>query len=421
MEIIGRSDRDKAKLFLEKTELPTIFPSLRGEVIMSLKAGPSAAEDVVRAVEQDPAMVIEMLDHANRNQESQAQAMDIDTAVHWIGRSSIEELLKGHGGMRVKVDAKFRPWLLRWWRHSMAVGQIAAELAPFVKIKPSVARLAGLIHDVGRLQLLTSELGEKLVTCYELGARMTIGTTYAEQTLIGMTHKQAGVEFCTRHHVPADLARICDSHDLDDTGRERMDENSSGLSALINAAEQIAKAAGYGSLPNDEMASVPAVMQKIVKENATIIERAVAEIETLCLWRVGSEKLPPLDPPVKIKGCSVLFVSPSCGPWNPYQRTLINHGGEVTAFATIKDLLDSRSLADAIVIDCTDTNLSLGMPMLRRLNETASYHQIPKLLMARRTDEPEDRASQAMLSMAVYPTPIRQHTLLSMITKLAKL
>ena len=80
--------------------------------------------------------------------------------------------------------------------------------------------------------------------------------------------------------------------------------------------------------------------------------------------------------------------------------------------------MESRQVADIIIIDYSDTSLSLGLPMLRRLNETAALARVPKILLARRSDEPEKNISQAMLWMNVYPTPIRQHSLLQMIHRI---
>jgi putative nucleotidyltransferase with HDIG domain len=386
--------------------------------VMGLKAGPSAAEDVVRAIEQDPAMVVEMLDHANKSQSSNTQAMDIDTAVHWIGRSSIEELLKAHQGVRPKVDPKLRPWLLSWWRHTIAVSQIAGDLALAMKVSPTVARVAGVLHDIGRLQLLASPLSERLIKAYELCPRLSVSTSYAEQTLLGTNHKQVGAEFCGRHHVPAELAKVCETHDADDTARERMDEKTAAMSALIGAADQLAKAAGYGCLPNEELLPMPGAVVRVLREQGQKLEQTFAEIETLCLWRLGGEKTLPLGLQRPLSGMRLALVTPVPGPWNPLQRCLARAEGALSVYPSVKDLMDNSASVEAIVVDYTDTNLSLGLPMLRRLCETKSTAQVPKLLLARRTDEPEARVSQAMLSVAVYATPVRQAALAQMIRRL---
>lgn len=417
-ESIGRIERDKCREMLDRTELPSIFPALRGEVIMGLKAGPSAMEDVVRAVEQDPAMLVMMLDHANRNPGGRSEALDVDQCVHWIGQSSIEDLLKETQAQRQRIDPKLRPWLLRWWCHSMATAEIASELAQPMRQSRTVARVAGMMHEIGRLLMLCSEAGEKLMACYELGPRLSVPWTYAEQTLVGMTHKQASAEFCTRHHVPATIANVCDAYDLDAAGRERLGEQNASLAALIGTADQLAKAAGYSSVPNDELMPIPASMIKIVQENAVQIDRAIAEIQTLCTWRLGNETTASNEGISHVAGlCAAVVSSMNC-PWNPIQRTLTAASMTVQPFATLKDLMESRAIVDIIIIDYADTNLSLGLPMLRRLNKTQAFAKIPKILLARRSDEPEKNISQAMLWMNVYPTPIRQQSLLQMIHRI---
>jgi len=416
---IGRVTRERAKEITEASSLPIIFPAIHDEIREETKGDTSESEDLIGLLEQDPAVVIEMLRIANTSQEGVgSKVIGLEEALKWVGNASFEELLQKIMGQQGDASPDTRPWLLRWWRHSIAVAQIAAELVVAFGLDQGYGRCAGMIHDVGRLLLYNGELAPKVIAAYNLSNNMTITTIHAEQTLLGVNHKHIGVSLCERLFIPSELSEICNTHDYDDEQRKRLDDNATIQSAIICAADQIAKSSGYGSIPNDEIIPLPAATLGAVQELRIQIERAVAEVETLCLWRIGGESIAPKTKPITLTGTSVVFISPCDTQLNPFRMVLQKAGAAITAFGDIKEVLDLKPLLDAMVIDYTDTNLNLGMATLRRLVGEKAFKNIPKLLLARRADDAESRIKQAGIQLDIYESPIRVNGLLRVVSRL---
>ena len=419
MESIGRVAREQTREITTAAELPVIFPGVHDDIREAMESNSSESDDLIRAAEQDPAVVLATIKTANNSQESSnTRAADLETALSWVGNSGVGEVLTKIVEIQSDPASEARPWILRWWRHSFAVSQVAAELALAFGIEQSFARTAGMIHDIGRLLLLSSELGPKAVKAYDLGNKMAIPSVFAEQTLLAMNHKQIGAELCHRYSVPIEIAKICETHDMDDAQRERQEEQVATLSALICAADQLAKASGYGSLVNDELMTLPQQMVVPVNELQVQIERALAEFETLCLWRIGSQPFGPAKPAVILTGMNILLVSPCVSESNPFRLALSKAGAAVTMFAEVKEVLDIQPSHDALIVDYTNTDLNLSMAMLRRLSHQKSFEKIPKLVLTRKADEADDRLGQSGITMNTYSTPIRINSLLVAIKRL---
>ena len=420
-QTIGRVTRERTKEITDVSFLPIIFPAVHDEIREELKGDTSESEDLIGLLEQDSAVITGMLRIANTSQEGVgSKVIDLTESIKWVGNAGIEELLGKIAEQQSEVSDDTRPWLLRWWRHSIAVAQIAAELVIAFGLEQGYGRCAGMLHDIGRLLLYNGELSKKVISAYDLSNNMTITTIHAEQTLLGVNHKHIGVSLCESRFIPPDISEICNTHDYDDEQRKRLDDNAALQSAIICTADQIAKSWGYGSMPSDEIAPLPAATLGAVQELRIQIERAVAEVETLCLWRIGGESIASKVKPPTLTGTSVVFISTCDTQLNPYRVVLQKAGATVTAFGEIKDVLDAKPMLDIIVVDFTDTNLNLGMSILRRLTDEKAFKEIPKLLLTRRSDDAENRVKQSGMVIDVYETPIRVTGLLRMIARLVK-
>jgi len=417
MESIGRVSKEQTESMLEGAELSMIFPSIREEIEESAD-GDISDNDLVNTVEQEPAIALNVMKGANFSQEKAgSKATDLETALSWVGKSGLVTTLEKVAKIQEVEDDKIRPWLLRWWRHSVTVAQIAAELAPAFGLDQGMVRFAGMVHDIGRLMLLNSDLGPRVAAAYELTRNMTIPTIYAEQTLLAKNHKQIGEDVCDRYGVPKEVGKICITHDYDDTQRARLDEQAGMLSAVVCAADQTAKAIGYGSTLNDELMPLPQIMHAPMVELQVQIDRALAEVETLCMWRIA-QAIEPARPAVSLAGLTIVFISTAASECNPFHQALHKAGATVISFSDAKELLDAQPKHDVMVFDQTDASLSLVMPNLRRVANQKAFKPIPKLLLARKSDDPEDLVGQSGITMAVYTTPIRGNTLLEKIKRL---
>jgi hypothetical protein len=92
----------------------------------------------------------------------------------------------------------------------------------------------------------------------------------------------------------------------------------------------------------------------------------------------------------------------------------------LSAFASFKAALESRETPDAVIIDATDANQSQLMPTLRGVCRAAHLSAAPKLLLARRSDEAEERVGADDLPIHVYASPIRIKSMLQAVRRLLR-
>ncbi|MBI1336921.1 MAG: response regulator [Phycisphaera sp.] len=416
---LGRTDREAMRTTMAEVLPPLVIPDAIKQ-IKDLATDSRKSDQLGAMIEQVPVALAKIIGHANHSQEtSNSKALDIPTAMNWIGKAGLDVALSEIKHFPTQLLKPLDDWVLHWWRHSIAVSRVAGELAVALEEDPNLARVAGALHDIGRLLMLASPMPNKVLKCYDSARNMIFPTSLAEQVLFGINHRTIGVEFCERMGLPAILSSVCDVHELDDAQRARLRPEEARLSAVICAADQAAKSSGFGSLPNDDLLPLPADLATAMTELELQINQALEEADALTQFQMGKKSPAPTAEAAQLAGIVVGFLSPVAGPYNPYQRTLKLGGASLTAFTDAKALMDNPPLVDVLVIDQMSATLTTFLPMLRRMAQIDTLRNTPTLLLARRSDEPETIINQSGLSAHVYASPIRRMTLLQTVRRLA--
>ncbi|MFO0774401.1 MAG: response regulator [Nitrospiraceae bacterium] len=198
--------------------MPTI-PALYEELLGVLQAQESSAEKVAQVIAKDPGMTANLLRVANsipftmRNRvESPAQA------VAMLGIENVKSMVLGfkvcHDNKKAGIN---QPEVEEVWRHGFAVATHARTIASVENVGSLTienAFLAGLLHDVGRLVLLTNLPGD-YKKAMALVNMEHVSISQAEREVFGATHSQLGayllgkwglrdaiVEAVAFHHEP---------------------------------------------------------------------------------------------------------------------------------------------------------------------------------------------------------------------------
>lgn len=112
---------------------------------------------------------------------------------HYIGRS---------------LDA---PWMRVCWRHSLATGLLAKELAKGSTTSEDVAYTAGILHDVGRLALAMAY--PTRYSEFILNPEPTsLEILEAERELFGIDHCEAGEILMSKWNIPKNLVVVASQH-----------------------------------------------------------------------------------------------------------------------------------------------------------------------------------------------------------------
>jgi len=128
-----------------------------------------------------------------------------------------------------------------FWRHSLAVGITARLLAMERRLpKPDKFFVAGLLHDVGRLLLLSQagEWAKKVFECYQSDK---ILLREAEKKILGYDHQQIAAELLQSWSYPTALVQSVAFHHAPNGSVARLD------AAVVHIADHLVNAMGIGS------------------------------------------------------------------------------------------------------------------------------------------------------------------------------
>jgi len=128
-----------------------------------------------------------------------------------------------------------------FWRHSLAVGIAARLLAMERRLpKPDKFFVAGLLHDVGRLVLLSqaAEWAQKVFECYQ---SEKILLREAEKKILGYDHQQIAAELLQSWSYPPVLVQAVAYHHTPNQSVSKLD------AAVVHIADHLVNAMGIGS------------------------------------------------------------------------------------------------------------------------------------------------------------------------------
>ena len=137
-------------------DLPA-FPPLAMR-LTELAGRPDAeVDEVVELLRSDAALSAELLRRANSTAYGFSSRIDtLQQALVLLGFDELRRIALAAAAKEFAGPALQAPELRLCWRHSLAVALLAEELARGTAISPERAYTAGLMHDIGRLGLLTA-------------------------------------------------------------------------------------------------------------------------------------------------------------------------------------------------------------------------------------------------------------------------
>lgn len=141
-------------------ELPS-FPDVALRIRDALRDEDCNVNDVVRLLNSEPAITARLLTVANSAMLSRggATVKDVKAAVNRLGLDMVRNSaisLAMEQLTRAKDFKAVRPLMRQLWRHSVQVAATSYALAKSTKTaSPDEALLAGLMHDIGKLYILT--------------------------------------------------------------------------------------------------------------------------------------------------------------------------------------------------------------------------------------------------------------------------
>jgi len=143
-----------------RVELPS-FPDVAVRVRRALADEASTVEQVVRIVGSEPALAARLLKMSNSAMlnRSGKQVTDLRTAVNRMGHNMVRSAAISFAMAQIRSASKLKgleKFLEDLWEASTHVAALSYLLAAkFTKLNPDEAMLAGLLHGIGKLYIVT--------------------------------------------------------------------------------------------------------------------------------------------------------------------------------------------------------------------------------------------------------------------------
>jgi putative nucleotidyltransferase with HDIG domain len=166
--------------------------------------------------------------------------------------------------------------LLACWKHSLATAYLAAEMAPGFRVDSGKAYTAGLLHDLGRLALMTA-FPAKYAGLIEQSHRDEIEMCVLEEQFFEINHCVAGASIAAAWSLPVSLAEVCLKHHDDPL------DSPSALLLTVIAANRMAHLLGFQPVYEFRNTEAPTELPNGVSDHITeSTELLHQKIEAYC-------------------------------------------------------------------------------------------------------------------------------------------
>ncbi len=252
------------------------------EIELALKSPQSTLANIGEVIQKDPDLTARLLRLANSSFYGFATRLStVAEAVSLIGIQQVQDMIVVSSVLdRFTGIPETLVNMNSFWRHSLAVGIGARVLAMERRLpKPEKFFVVGLLHDVGRLVLL-SQATEAAQAVFELYRQRRILLREAEMQVLGYDHQQIAAKLLQYWNYPAFFIQAVGSHHTPAASDAKME------SAVVHIADHLANAMALGSsgerfiAPLDEAAwSTLGLGPEMLSQVVTAIDAQIEAVE----------------------------------------------------------------------------------------------------------------------------------------------
>lgn len=269
--------------YLDKVENLPPAPMVAIQLLELFGDSDRDIDRIVKLISHDPSLTAETLQRCNRGCLAGAElAEDMFEAVSRLGLYEIYSIVVGLLASRTmkQVRAKYSWDANRLWQHTVVTAVISAALAKRVQVVEATAFTAGLLHDIGKLVLVSME-GVVYADLVRTSGFFGPSLAAAEASCLGFTHTALGARLLARWGMPPGLCLAVELHHQS----PRTAGQHLRLAAVVNFANSLAHEMSDG--PSGAPAAVEASPEamKIIELTPQDIPALVQQI-SLDLKRV---------------------------------------------------------------------------------------------------------------------------------------
>jgi len=142
------------------------------------------------------------------------------------------------------------------WQNCLVVALLSEKLARASRMDADFAYVAGLLRDIGRLALLV-KYPEPYSNLLAVSGEEKFDLLMMEKELFEIDHCEAGAWLVQQLSFPPELAEIIADH------HQHLDEDSFRMLHLVQSADRLADALGFGVLPEAEGPTVDEALEHL--------------------------------------------------------------------------------------------------------------------------------------------------------------
>lgn len=231
-------------------DLPSL-PAVVLEVMKTFQQCDVNTEVLAEKVSQDQALAAKTLRLANSSFYGlQRKVVTIQQAITILGFDSVRTIITAAAvtdafkpGRRERFDSK------AFWRHSVGTAVCAKMMARQLNLNHDFAFVSGLLHDVGKLVLVTKfpELYDEVL---RYRAEHDCFVLDAERAVLTLDHSVVGRALAEYWKFPPSMQRAIANHHAPET------EDLGGITAVVHIADALAHGLDLSQQEDDVVPSV---------------------------------------------------------------------------------------------------------------------------------------------------------------------
>lgn len=217
-------------------DLPSL-PAVVMELLSSIEQADVDISVLAKKVSYDQALTAKTLRLANSASFAlQVKVTTIQQAITFLGFQTTRNLITAAAVTGCFPSGRCPGFNDKaFWRHSIAVAACARALARRMRFNQDYAFTAGLLHDIGRLVLVTAS-PQAYAEVVELRARNDSDWQDAERAVLGVDHVEAGVALAEHWNFSDTMRQAIAFHHAPDT------PGAGFLAAIVHVANAIVHA-----------------------------------------------------------------------------------------------------------------------------------------------------------------------------------
>jgi len=282
--------RERMELILDQLDkLPTL-PAVAARLMETTSSQRSSAREVSQIIESDAAMtalILRLARRADRGIES--RGLTTARAVIALGFRAVRDAIFAiqiYGAVApAEGNEKAAKFGKELWKHSLAAACTARMIAEQARTAASRedAFLCGLLHDIGKLALLTA-LPKGYLRAVDLAERKRMCICDAEREVLGLDHTTAGRRLASRWRLPDGVVESVWLHHQDPEHLPSSVHHPD-LVRIIHLADNLVRRqrigfSGYGHIADIKEAAAALELEEAWTESA--MERLPDEMAPYC-------------------------------------------------------------------------------------------------------------------------------------------